>query len=33
MMILIYDICRYIMLPEFNPIEKPEICFKYLGII
>ena len=29
-MILIYHICRYIMLPLFTSYRKSEICFKYL---
>ena len=29
-MILIYHICRYIMLPLFTSCRKSEICFKYL---
>ena len=28
-MILIYHICRYIMLPLFTFYRKSEICFKY----
>ena len=29
-MILIYHICRYIMLPLFTSYRKSKICFKYL---
>ena len=32
-MILIYHICRYIMLPLFISYRKSEICLKYLRII
>ena len=32
-MILIYHICRYIMLPLFTSYRKSEICFKYLRML
>ena len=32
-MILIYHICRYIMLPLFTSYGKSEICFKYLRML
>ena len=32
-MILIYHICRYIMLPLFTSYRKSEICFKYLKML
>ena len=32
-MILIYHICRYIMLPLFTPYRKSDICFKYLRML
>ena len=32
-MILIYPIYRYIMLPQFTPYRKSEICFKYLRML
>ena len=32
-MILIYHICRYIMLPPFTSYRKSEICFKYLRML
>ena len=32
-MILIYPICRYIMLPLFTSYRKSEICFKYLRML
>ena len=32
-MIVIYHICRYIMLPLFTSYRKSEICFKYLRML
>ena len=32
-MILVYHICRYIMLPLFTSYRKSEICFKYLRML
>ena len=32
-MILIYHICRYIMLPLFTSYRKSEICFRYLRML
>ena len=32
-MILIYHICRYIMLPLLTSYRKSEICFKYLRML
>ena len=31
--ILVYHICRYIMLPLFTSYRKSEICFKYLKTV
>ena len=32
-MLLVYHICRYIMLPLFTSYRKSEICFKYLRML
>ena len=32
-MILIYHICRYLMLPLFTSYRKSEICFKFLRML